>query len=143
MILETIGFLQILADIIASILNVLSPLVIPIGDVMVKAVNILLEYFPANNLTIYIVIFILFVILGVIVNTSFIGDRLKEIFNKFDEKHFKKYSRHIPESADDAFKTIDKKKKESGLEKADKEDSNSNTINDVKGDEKEENLKED
>ena len=112
MILETIAILQTLADIIGIILMVLRPIVMPIGEVMVFFVNYVLQYFPAGNLMIYIIIFIIFIILGIIVNTSPAGDRLKDKFNKFDEKHFKKYTKHIPEDAEDAFETIDKKKKD-------------------------------
>ena len=111
-ILETFGILQILADIIGIILVVLQPIVVPIGEVMVYAVNYMLYYFPAGNLMIYIVVFVIFVILGIIINTSPVGDKLKNKFNKFDEKHFKKYTKHIPKNAEDAFETIDKRKRD-------------------------------
>lgn len=112
MILETIQALQVLAEIIGYILIVLQPIVMPIGEVMVFAVNFLLDYFPPDVLILYIIIFVVFVVAGIIVNTSPIGDKLKNKFNKFDEKHFKKYTKHIPDDAEDAFKTMEQKKKE-------------------------------
>ena len=112
MILETFAILQTIADIIGIILMVLRPIVMPFGDVMVYIVNYLLQFFPAGNLMIYIIFFVIFIILGIIVNTSLVGDKLKNKFNKFDEKHFKKYTKHIPENAEDAFETLNKKKKD-------------------------------
>ncbi len=111
MILETIEILQLLADIIGVILVILQPVVVPIGQVMVFIVNNLLGFFPTSSLTFYIILFIIFVIAGIIANTSLVGDRLKNKFNKFDEKQFKKHSKHIPEDTEDAFKIMEKKKK--------------------------------
>ena len=119
MILETIEFLEILVDIIAAILFFMQPIAAPLGEIMVMAINNALGYFPAENLILYISIFIIIVVLGVIINTSPIGDKLKEKFNKYDEKHFKKYSKHIPESSEDAFQTIDKKKDKSQEDRSD------------------------
>ncbi|MFX1274943.1 MAG: hypothetical protein ACFFBP_03685 [Promethearchaeota archaeon] len=114
MIFDTIVALQVIAEIIGVILFVLQPFVVPIGQVMVFFVNYILELgiFPYGSFIFYIVLFVIFVVAGVIVNTSLIGDKLKDKFNKYDEKHFKKYSKHIPEDAEDAFSTIDKKKRE-------------------------------
>ncbi|MFX1396184.1 MAG: hypothetical protein ACFFAS_03970, partial [Promethearchaeota archaeon] len=116
MISETIEALQILANIIAAIINFIKPFVIFIGDFMVNAINYLLALFPRDSHMLYIVIFIILIVLGVLVNTSPLGDKLKEKFNKFDEKHFKKYGKSARDKHEEKtleeIKSKEKKKAE-------------------------------
>jgi hypothetical protein len=66
---------QALADIIGAILNFLKPIVSPIGAWMVNWINTVLQFFPADSLTIYITIFIILLVSGAIVNSLWPGDR--------------------------------------------------------------------
>ena len=86
MILETNFVLEIVALIIGFILGIIQPVVTPIGQFMVLWVNYLLQYFPYGNLTLYIVIFIILVVAGVIVNASILGRLLKEKVEEFEDK---------------------------------------------------------
>jgi hypothetical protein len=86
MILETNIVLEIIAQIIGVILGIIQPIVTPIGELMVLWVNYLLEYFPYGNLTLYIAIFIILVVAGVIINASIIGRLLKEKVEEFEDK---------------------------------------------------------
>jgi len=86
MILETNIVLEIIAQIIGIILGIIQPIVTPIGELMVLWVNYLLEYFPYGNLTLYIAIFIILVVAGVIINASIIGRLLKEKVEEFEDK---------------------------------------------------------
>lgn len=75
-------FLQLIADIIGYILKLFQPFVTPIGVWMVLWINTLLEFFPANNLTIYIVIFVLLIISGVIINSKWPGEKYIDVYAK-------------------------------------------------------------
>ncbi len=86
MIFETIIVLEIIAQIIGVILGIIQPIVTPIGELMVLWVNYLLQYFPYGNLTLYIAIFIILVVAGVIINASIIGRILKEKVEEFEYK---------------------------------------------------------
>jgi len=86
MIFETIIVLEIIAQIIGVILGIIQPIVTPIGELMVLWVNYLLQYFPYGNLTLYIAIFIILVVAGVIINASIIGRILKEKVEEFEDK---------------------------------------------------------
>lgn len=86
MIFETNFVLEIIANVIGLILGVIQPIVTPIGEFMVLWVNYLLQYFPYGNLTLYIAIFIILVVAGVIVNASIIGRLLKEKVEEFEDK---------------------------------------------------------
>lgn len=70
--------LQVLADIVGAILNVLGPIVSPIGEFMVLWIEYVLAFFPDDNWTIYIVIFAILFIAGIIVNTRWPGDQPSE-----------------------------------------------------------------
>ena len=70
----------ILAGIIGAILETLSPFVIPIGEWMVGTVEFFLQYFPYGNyswddLIPYVVIFVILIIIGIIVNSIWPGDK--------------------------------------------------------------------
>ena len=49
---------QFIADVMAWLMLVFKPIVYPIGQVMVLWIDVLLKFFPDDNLTIYIIIFI-------------------------------------------------------------------------------------
>jgi hypothetical protein len=66
---------QMVADIVGAILNFLRPIVSPIGSWMVNWINVALQFFPADSLTIYIVIFIVLLVSGGIINSLWPGDR--------------------------------------------------------------------
>ncbi|MBN1800247.1 MAG: hypothetical protein JW891_02000 [Candidatus Lokiarchaeota archaeon] len=109
MIFEIIPALEMLATIVAALINFIKPLVVPIGEVMVRAINVLLAYFPDQSLVLYIVIFAILIVLGVLVNTSPVGDKLKAKFDEFDEKHFGKKKKDY---SDDSKRESKKKVKE-------------------------------
>ena len=67
--------LQILADIIGAILTFLKPIVSPIGAWMVDWIEVALQYFPTDSLTLYIGIFIFLIVAGGIVNSIWHGDK--------------------------------------------------------------------
>ena len=66
---------QILADVIGMILTFLKPIVSPIGAWMVEWIEVALQYFPSDSLTIYIGIFIVLIVAGGIVNSIWSGDK--------------------------------------------------------------------
>jgi len=86
MIFETNPVLEMIATIIGGIINFIQPIVTPIGEVMVFWVNKLLPYFPFGDLTLYIAIFLILVIAGVIINASIIGRLLKEKVEEIEDK---------------------------------------------------------
>ncbi|MBD3254291.1 MAG: hypothetical protein GF383_04320 [Candidatus Lokiarchaeota archaeon] len=69
-------FLHFLTDVIAFIIEFLKPIIIPIGEWMVLWIGFLLAFFPDNNLTIYIIIFVVLVVSGVIINIKYPGDEI-------------------------------------------------------------------
>lgn len=75
MILIAVDSIQIIADIVAAILTFLNPIVSPLGLFMVNWMEIVLQYFPRDNLTMYIVIAVIIVVLGFIVNIAWPGDK--------------------------------------------------------------------
>ena len=79
---ERYEILQVIADIIGAILNFFKPWVTPIGAWLVSWIDVLLGFFPANNLTIYFVIFGVLVISGIIVNTKWPGVKYIEVYKK-------------------------------------------------------------
>lgn len=85
MIFETMDFLEVLANIVGSILLFLKPLVVPIGQWMVDWITVATQFFKDNlgtSLTFYIVIFVSIVVLGIVVNIVWPGDRPGSIFSK-------------------------------------------------------------
>jgi hypothetical protein len=93
---------QMIADIVGAILNFLKPIVSPIGSWMVDWINVALQFFPSESLTIYIAIFIVLLVSGGIINSLWPGDRPpKSSKHKFEE---------IPEQkikeVDEEFKTV-------------------------------------
>ncbi len=82
-------FLEILADIVGSILILLKPLVIPIGQWMVDWITTTTQFFKENlgaSLTFYIVICAILVASGIVINILWPGDRPGSIFSKGVEK---------------------------------------------------------
>ena len=78
-------FLEVLANIVGSILLFLKPLVVPIGQWMVDWITVATQFFKDNlgtSLTFYIVIFVSIVVLGIVVNIVWPGDRPGSIFSK-------------------------------------------------------------
>ena len=85
MIFEAMDFLEVLANIVGSILLFLKPLVVPIGQWMVDWITVATQFFKDNlgtSLTFYIVIFVSIVVLGIVVNIVWPGDRPGSIFSK-------------------------------------------------------------
>lgn len=75
MILLAVDYIQIIADIVAAILIFLNPIVSPLGWFMVNWMEIVLQYFPKDNLTVYIIIAVIILVLGLIVNIAWPGDK--------------------------------------------------------------------
>ena len=89
MISQTIEALQILADIIGSILLFLRPIITPIGDWMVGWISVGMEFLRDNfstDYTFYIIICVILVVSGIIVNIIWPGDRKGSIFSKSIDK---------------------------------------------------------
>ncbi len=89
MIYKTIDALQILADIIGSILLFLRPIITPIGEWMVGWITVGMEFLRDNfstDYTFYIIICIILVVSGIIVNIIWPGDRKGSIFSKSIDK---------------------------------------------------------
>ena len=80
--LERYEFLKILAGIIGYILDVFKPIVTPIGEWMVNWIGFLLQFFPTESLTIYIVIFAVLITSGVIINTKWPGEKYVSVNTK-------------------------------------------------------------
>ena len=85
MILQTVDSIQIIADIVAAILNFLNPIVSPMGLMMVNWMEYVLQFFPQNDLTIYIIIFIVIVTIGAIVNIAWPGNKRPGFLKKIDD----------------------------------------------------------
>ncbi len=75
-------FLQIIADIMTLILKSMQPFVTPIGAWMVSWVGFLLEFFPTNSLAIYIAIFVVLVVSGIIINLKWPGEKYIAVYTK-------------------------------------------------------------
>ena len=89
MIYQTIEALQILADIIGSILLFLRPIITPIGEWMVDYVTAAMDFLRDNFSTdyfFYIIICVILVVSGIIVNIIWPGDRKGSIFSKSIDK---------------------------------------------------------
>lgn len=117
MIFPFIDFIQVIADIVAAILNFLNPIVSPMGLFMVTWMDYVLPYFPRGNLMPYIVIAIVIVVIGLFVNITWPGDKepgfhakAKEIDEK-GEKKVIKGERKLEEKAEDVEGNIKKKSK--------------------------------
>jgi hypothetical protein len=117
MIFPVIDFIQVIADIVAAILNFLNPIVSPLGLFMVTWMDYVLPFFPRDNLTPYIVIAIVIVVIGLFVNITWPGDKkprflakAKEIDEKSEKKAIK-VDRKLEEKAEDVEGKINKKSK--------------------------------
>ena len=89
MIYQTIEALQILANIIGSILLFLRPIITPIGEWMVGWITVGMEFLRDNystDYTFYIIICVILVVFGIIVNIIWPGDRKGSIFSKSIDK---------------------------------------------------------
>ena len=75
MLFQSLDFLQTIANIVGTILTYLGPIVSPIGDFMVFWISYALEWFPDDNLTVYIVIFVILIIASIIINSYWPGDK--------------------------------------------------------------------
>jgi low affinity Fe/Cu permease len=75
-------FLQVIADIMGLILKTLQPFVTPIGAWMVSWVGFLLKFFPTNSLAIYIAIFVILVLSGIIINLKWPGEKYIAVYTK-------------------------------------------------------------
>ncbi len=85
MILQGADFYQVLADIIGAILTFLMPLVAPIGLWMTDWITVVFGFLQQNlggDLTLFIVICVVLIVLGMIVNIIWPGDRPGSIFSK-------------------------------------------------------------
>ena len=89
MILQAVDYIQIIADIVAAVLGFLNPIVSPLGLFMVNWMEYVLQFFPTDNLIVYIVIAIVIVTIGFVVNITWPGDKKPGFLAKaetFDKK---------------------------------------------------------
>jgi len=85
LILQTTDFYQVLADIIGAILTFLMPILAPIGQWMQDWIIVVVGFFQQNlggDLTLFIVICVALIVLGMIINIIWPGDRPGSIFSK-------------------------------------------------------------
>ncbi len=89
MLLQTIEILEVLANIIGSILLFLMPIIVPIGEWMVEWISVGIDFLRQNfstDYTIYIIICVILVVSGIIINIIWPGDKQGSIFHKGGEK---------------------------------------------------------
>ncbi|MHA2283926.1 MAG: hypothetical protein ACXAC5_24060 [Promethearchaeota archaeon] len=89
MLLQTIEFLDILANIIGSILILMMPILVPLGEWMVGWISAGMDFLRQNfsaDFTIYIIICVVLVVSGIIVNIIWPGDKQGSIFHKGVDK---------------------------------------------------------
>ncbi len=89
MILQTIEFLDVLANIIGTILLFLMPIVVPIGEWVVSWISVGIDFLRQNFSTdfmFYIIICVILVVSGIIVNIIWPGDKQGSIFHKGGDK---------------------------------------------------------
>lgn len=89
MLLQTIEFLDILANIIGAILLFLMPIIVPIGEWMAGWISVGMDYLRLNFSTdfmIYIFICVILVVSGIFVNIIWPGDKKGSIFHKGVDK---------------------------------------------------------
>ncbi len=98
MLFQTMGFLEVLADIFGAILIFLKPIIVPTGEWMVDWITASMEFLKQNfssELTIYIVIFVILIVSGVIINIIWPGDRPGTIFSKGLDKIDEKFEEKL------------------------------------------------
>jgi ABC-type proline/glycine betaine transport system permease subunit len=76
LIFQGFDYFELISDIISVIVRFLQPVVTPIGEWMIIWINFALAFFPKENLIIYIIIFISLLILGVLINWFWLGDKI-------------------------------------------------------------------
>ena len=76
MLLQTIGWLQLIADIIAIIIGFLQPFLLPLGEWTKGWIEYLLQFFPTDSHIIYYIIGGIIVTFAIIINCKWPGDRL-------------------------------------------------------------------
>jgi len=84
--LENSPFWQAIADIMSFILNVFRPIVQPIGTVLVFIIDFLLNFFPSENITIYVVIFCILVGSAIYINCKWPGEVYLSVYKKEGDK---------------------------------------------------------
>jgi len=108
MILQTIEFLDILANIIGSILLFLMPIIVPIGEWMVGWISSGMDFLRQNygtDFTIYIFICVILVVSGIIVNIIWPGDKKGSIFHKGVDK-IEEFDDKIDKSEEDIVSEV-------------------------------------
>jgi len=108
MILQTIEFLDILANIIGSILLFLMPIIVPIGEWMVGWISSGMDFLRQNygtDFTIYIFICVILFVSGIIVNIIWPGDKKGSIFHKGVDK-IEEFDDKIDKSEEDIVSEV-------------------------------------
>ena len=83
---ERSPFWQAIADVMSFILNVFKPIVQPIGTVLVLIIDFLLNFFPAENLTLYVVIFCILIGSAIYINWRWPGEAYLSVYKKEGDK---------------------------------------------------------
>lgn len=79
-------WIQTITDIIGFILNVLSPILIFIGEMILTFISFFLNLFPDNMLWLYIIIAAGLVVLGIIINIKWSGLEYTSVFYRTREE---------------------------------------------------------
>ncbi len=109
MILQGVDFIQVIADIVAAILNFLRLFVNPLGEFMVSWMEFVLQFFPQNGLTVYIIIAIVIVIVGFVVNIIWPGDKKPGFLAKAEEvdEKIEKKAKDLDKKVEDKAKKLE------------------------------------
>ena len=114
MILQTSDIIQLIADIVAAILNFLKPIVSPLGGWMVSWIETALKFFPQKDMLFYIILFVIIIIIGCIVNIAWPGDKEPAFKRKtkIPKEKIKKPEKERKKKIEDSKTKIDKEVKE-------------------------------
>ena len=113
-----VDYIKIIADIVAAILNFLNPIVSPMGSFMVNWMENVLQFFPQDNLTVYISIAIVIVVLGSIVNIAWPGNKKPGFLVKVEEvdEKIEKKAKELDQNVEVKAKELDEKVEEKAEE---------------------------
>jgi len=114
MILQAIDFIQVIADIVAAVLKFLKLFVNPMGLFMVNWMEYVLQFFPQNDLTVYISIAIVIVVLGLVVNITWPGNKKPGFLAKTEEidDKIEKKAKELDKKVEDKAKELEEKVEE-------------------------------
>lgn len=85
-------FVKNFATTVRDIIDFFNPFLIPLGTFLASVMDAIAGILPYGNLLIYIILFIAFLILGIIINTKWPGEEKKEIVKERKKLYSMGYS---------------------------------------------------